>query len=99
VRLGSFEAGIAGFVYARAGQRDRALAAARALEARAYVPAEGVAAIYAGLGDTALALTWLERAVETKGVGLIFLALEPMYDSLRDEPRYRKVVERIGLVQ
>ena len=99
VRLGSYESGIAGFVYARAGRRDQALAAARALEARAYVPAEGVAAIYAALGDTAQALTWLERAVETKGVGLIFLAVEPMYDSLRGDPRYRRVVERIGLVE
>ncbi|HEX6050828.1 MAG TPA: protein kinase, partial [Gemmatimonadaceae bacterium] len=81
VRLGSYESGIAGFVYARAGERDKALAAARALESRPYVPGEGVAAIYAALGDTARALTWLERAVETKGVGLIFLAVEPMYDS------------------
>jgi serine/threonine-protein kinase len=98
VRLGSFESGIAGFVYASAGQRDRALAAARALEARASVPAEGVAAIYAGLGDHAAALTWLERAADARGIGLIFLAAEPMYDVLHDEPRYRRVVERIGLV-
>jgi serine/threonine-protein kinase len=98
VRLGSFESGIAGFVYATAGQRDRALAAARELEARTSVPAEGVAAIYAGLGDHATALTWLERAADARGIGLIFLAAEPMYDVLHDEPRYKRVVERIGLV-
>jgi serine/threonine-protein kinase len=97
IRLGSYESGIAGLVYARAGRRAEALAAARALESRPYVPAEGVAAIYAGLGDRDAALTWLERAVEARGVGLIFLAAEPMYDSLRDHPRYRRVVERIGL--
>ena len=99
VRLGSYESGIAGFVYARAGQRDRALAAVRALEARSYVPAEGVAAIYAGLGDRDSALTWLERAVSSRGVGLVFLAAEPMYDVLRNDPRYRNLVEKIGLVQ
>jgi hypothetical protein len=71
----------------------------RALESRSYVPAEGVAAVYAGLGDRAAALTWLERAADARGVGLIFLAAEPMYDSLRGEPRYRRVVERIGLVE
>ena len=98
VRLGSYESGIAGYVYARAGRRDEALRAAKVLEARTYVPAEGVAAIYAGLGDAELALTWLERAVASRGVGLIFLASEPMYDSLREHPRYHAVVNRIGLV-
>ena len=97
IRFGSYESGIAGYVFARAGQRDKALAAARALEARPYVPAEGVAAIYAGLGDKETALTWLERAVEARSVGLIFLAAEPMYDTLREEPRYRRIVERVGL--
>jgi len=99
VRLGSYESGIAGFVYARAGRRDQALAAVRALEGRSYVPAEGVAAVYAGLGDRQAALTWLERAVSSRGVGLVFLAVEPMYDVLHDDPRYRRVVEEIGLVR
>ena len=97
VRLGSYESGIAGFVYARAGRRDAAVAAARALEARASVPAEGVAAIYAALGDRDAALRWLERAVESRGVGLIFVAVEPMYDSLRDDPRYERIIARVGL--
>ena len=98
VRFGSYESGIAGFVYARAGRPGAALAAARALESRQYVPAEGVAEIYAALGDD-LALSWLERAVAARGVGLIFLEAEPMYASLRGEPRYRRVVEHIGLVR
>jgi serine/threonine-protein kinase len=99
VRLGSYESGIAGFVYARAGRRDAALAAARALEGRAYVPSEGVAAIYTALGDHATALTWLERAVASRGTGLVFLEAEPMYDALRGQPRYERVVDAIGLVR
>lgn len=98
VRLGSYEAGIAGFVYARAGQRQAALAAARRLEERSYVPAEGMAGIYAGLGDLDAAYDWLNRAIETRGLGLIFLAAEPMYDALREDPRYPDVIRRIGLV-
>lgn len=97
VRLGSYESGVAGFVLARAGRRDEARARARALESRPYVPAEGVAAIYAGLGDREAAFTWLDRAVETRGVGLIFLAVEPMYESLRSDPRFQQLVRRIGL--
>jgi len=97
VRLGSYEAGIAGFVYARAGRRDAALAAVRALKGRSYVPAEGVAAIYAGLGDTDQAFRWLDSAVASRGIGLISLAVEPMYDTLRADPRYARLIQQIGL--
>jgi serine/threonine-protein kinase len=97
VRLGSYESGIAGFVHARAGRRDLALAAARALEARPYVPAEGVAVIYAALGDNDAAFRWLDIAVDTRGVGLIFLAAEPVYAPLRSDPRFPGVLRRIGL--
>jgi hypothetical protein len=68
-------------VYARAGRPNDALAAVRALEARAYVPADDVGAIFAGLGDRATALTWLERAADARGVGMIFVLAEPMYYS------------------
>ena len=97
VRLGSYESGIAGFIYARAGRRADALKEAQALERRTYVPAEGVAAIHAGLGDRDAAFTWLNRAIETRGVGLIFFAAESMYDTLRTDPRYPAVIQRIGL--
>jgi serine/threonine protein kinase/tetratricopeptide (TPR) repeat protein len=97
VRLGSYESGVAGFVLARAGRRDEALATAHALETRPYVPAEGVAAIYAALGDREAAFTWLDRAMETRGVGLIFLTVEPLYESLRGDPRFRELAARIGL--
>jgi hypothetical protein len=99
IRFGSYESGIAGWVHARAGQRDRALALARALEARTYVPGEGVAAIYAALGDNATALRWLERAVEARGVGLIFLGAEPVYDTLRGEARYRQLADQVGVAK
>jgi len=97
VQFGSYEAGIAGFVYARAGGRSRALALARTLERRKVVPAEGVAAIYAALGDKESALAWLDRAVALRGVGLIFLGVEPMYDGLRGDARFTHVLEQVGV--
>jgi adenylate cyclase len=99
MQLGSYEAGVAGFVYARAGRREAALNAARMLESRAVVPAEGVAAIYAALDDKERAFESLDRAVRARGVGLIFLAVEPMYDNLRSDPRFAAVMKRIGIVQ
>jgi serine/threonine-protein kinase len=99
VRLGTYESGVAGFVYARAGRRQDALAAAGALQARSYVPAEGVAAIYAGLGDADRAFQWLDSAITSRGVGTIFLGVEPMYDTLRTDSRFARVIEQIGIVQ
>jgi tetratricopeptide (TPR) repeat protein len=98
VQLGSYEAGIAGFVYARAGKRSRALAGARALASRKIVPAEGVAAIYAALGDKETAIAWLEKAVAARGVGLIFLGVEPIYDGLRGNARFTRVLQQVGVV-
>jgi tetratricopeptide (TPR) repeat protein len=98
VRLGSYEAGVAGYVYARAGRREAALAAARALQARSYVPAEGVAAIYAGLGDKDQAFRWLDSAIASRGIGSILLAAEPMYETLRTDPRFARVIDQIGIV-
>ena len=97
VMLGSYEAGVAGYVYARAQHGEKALAAARALQNRSYVPAEGVAAIYAGLGDIDRAFYWLDVAVRSKAVGLLTLAREPMYDTLRSDSRFQQIVDRIGL--
>ncbi|MGQ0639499.1 MAG: protein kinase domain-containing protein [Gemmatimonadaceae bacterium] len=98
LRFGSFESGISGWVLARAGKRNSALAALRQLEARPYVPAEGVAVIHTALGDHDTALTWLERAVAARGVGLMFMAAEPMYEPLHNEPRYRQVIEQVKVI-
>ena len=97
VKLGSYEAGVAGYLYARAGRRDAARAVARTLEGRSVVPAEGVALIYAGLGDIDRAFYWLDKAIEYRGIGLIVFAKEPMFDTLRADPRFQRIKDRVGL--
>ena len=51
-----------------------------------------VAALSAMAGDTAEALTWLERAYAERNPGLIFIRTDPAYASLRTNPRYLRVV-------
>ena len=97
IRLGSYEAGVAGFVYARAGLQDKAHATARELAARAYVPPEGMATIYAGLGNTDTAIMWLDRAVKSRSIGVLFLAVDPMFDTLRTDQRFQRIVRDVGL--
>lgn len=75
----------------------RAMVDAMEAEARARdLGAVNLVVAYAGLGDTARALDWLERVPDDRG-HLLFLLTEPWYDRLRGSPRWRRVIERLGL--
>ncbi len=56
-----------------------------------------IALVYAGLGETEESLTFLERAVEARSGSVRYLKMESRLAGLRDEPRYRRLMERVGL--
>ncbi|HET6342367.1 MAG TPA: hypothetical protein VFG78_09325, partial [Gemmatimonadota bacterium] len=62
-----------------------------------YVRSECLAAVYGALGEPDHAFRHLDRAYAERSAGLIYLHLDPMYDSLREDPRFQAMVERIGL--
>ena len=62
-----------------------------------YLRSELLAAIYGELGDPDEAFRQLERAYADRSAGLIYLHLDPMFDSLRADPRMDEMVQRIGL--
>ena len=62
-----------------------------------YVRSELLAAVYGALGDPEEAFRLLERAYDERSAGLIYLHLDPLFDSLRDDPRMDEMVQRIGL--
>jgi eukaryotic-like serine/threonine-protein kinase len=85
-----------GHAYALAGQRQAAQARLAELKEstnRAY----GVAWVYLGLGDHVQALTWLERACDDHASEMIYLKADSLYDALRGEPRFRALLQRVGL--
>jgi tetratricopeptide (TPR) repeat protein len=53
--------------------------------------------IYAYLGEKDQALEWLQKAYEEHNNGLIRLKTDPIYDSLRSDPRFTYLLRRIGL--
>ena len=55
------------------------------------------ALVCAGLKDNDGALTWLERAVEQRSGSVRYLLIDPRLAGLRNEPRFRSLVERVGL--
>jgi hypothetical protein len=49
------------------------------------------------LGDRDEAFRQLDLALSARSAGLIYLHLDPLYDSIRDDPRFGALVEEIGL--
>ena len=55
------------------------------------------AIIYAAMGNTDMAMHYLERGYVEHTAELVRLQLEPAYDGLHSDPRFRDLVRRIGL--
>ena len=86
--------------YAHAGRRADALRLLGELKKRkqaGYVPAAAFVNAYLGLGDKEQALVWLERAYKEQSNILQWLKVHPYFDPLRDDPRFRDLVRRVGL--
>lgn len=55
------------------------------------------AVVHAGLGETDAALTRLEQGYREGATGLRWLKVEPIFQRLRGEVRFRELLGRIGL--
>ncbi|HTG95161.1 MAG TPA: winged helix-turn-helix domain-containing protein [Pyrinomonadaceae bacterium] len=53
--------------------------------------------LYVMLGKKDEAFTWLEKTFDNRDPVTLQFNIDPAYDSLRGDPRYAKLVERIGL--
>ena len=84
-------------VYAHAGR----IAEARELLASAVTAAPGLstehAAAWVALEEDSTAFDWLERAVALREHDVHYLAVEPRFDRIRPDPRFRALLARIGL--
>ena len=89
-----------GYTYARCGHRAEAFAELARLRARAsqgwYVSHFGLARILAGLGDKEAAFAELERAYSERAWPMFYLRVEPAFDSLRTDPRFTRLIEKVG---
>ena len=86
------------YACARAGRVERArglLEELLALSDQRYVSPSLIAQVHAGFGDADLAVEWLERAGTVRAVDLVWLAVRPVFDVLRPDPRFNALVGRI----
>lgn len=85
--------------YALSGQEGRALELLGLLEVESqttYVSPPLFAQVYLALADTARALDYLERGLEERDVYMTVMQPWPFVDVLRDNPRFQRVLERMG---
>ena len=88
-----------GYAFARAGHVDRARQALGELmtfAAARYISSSLIAQVHAGLGETIQAFEWLEKAADAHAADLAWLPVRPVFDSLRSEPRFHALLERLG---
>ena len=52
---------------------------------------------YLGLGDKEQAFVWMERAYQEQSMILQYLKVHPFSDPVRDFPRLKDLIRRIGL--
>ena len=65
--------------------------------AKRYISPAAIAVIYAALGEKDLAFASLEKAFERRDMLLVLLKTDPMFDGLRDDPRFTDLLNRVGL--
>lgn len=87
-------------VYGRMGKRADAEAIIKELQQRyANRDADGrdVAVAYAGLDDKDQVFAWLEKAYEERSHFLAVLRLEMVFDSVKSDPRWNALLQRVGV--
>ncbi len=88
------------YVYGRAGRTGEARHNIEELlvaSKREPVQARVFAWSYAGVRDTEQTVAWLEKACAEHSAEMVSLRVNPGYDFLRGDPRFQRLLDRVGL--
>jgi DNA-binding winged helix-turn-helix (wHTH) protein/TolB-like protein/thioredoxin-like negative regulator of GroEL len=91
-----------GYTQAIAGRRAEATTVLRALmdaSKQSYVPSYYLALVHLGLGDDSETLDWLERGYAERDVRMVFIGVDPLWDSLRQNRRFVALLESMNFAR
>jgi len=97
---GAYSKATLGWLLARQGRREEAAQLLQELEharAQGYVSPVAFAILHIGLGNLQEALDWAERAFEERRGWLVYVNVNPMFDALRNEPRFAALIKKMRL--
>ena len=86
-----------GFAYGMAGKQAEARAILNQLDAlskRRYVSPLYFAIVLAGLKENDRAIEYLNKAFDARHPGLVLIRIEPMFDGLRSDERFKQLIKR-----
>lgn len=89
-----------GYIYARAGRKSEAYGIAEKLKKATpskFVPAYGIAATYLELDEREKGIEWLEKAVEQGASPIELLKVDPVFESVRKDPRFLDILKKMNL--
>jgi serine/threonine-protein kinase len=89
-----------GFALAMSGNTDEAkeiLAELNAEKQKRYVSPLCMCVIHIGLGEIDFAVDRLEDAWQMRTILLMWIKTEPIFDALRDEPRFKSILQLMDL--
>ena len=99
-RAGVGDALLLGYGYARAGRTTEARQILGEVEGRSgteQVLLVEIALVHVGLGDLERAVDALEEAYRQRQTGVLHLRMNPLYDPLRPEARFRELMKKAGV--
>lgn len=91
---------VLGIAHMRMGKKKEAQKILEDMIARTkheYVSSYHIALLSFNLSENELGFDWLEKAYEEHEDWLLYLKVEPMLDSVRSDPRFTKLLKKIGL--
>jgi serine/threonine protein kinase/tetratricopeptide (TPR) repeat protein len=89
-----------GYVYAATEKKAEAIAVIKELEAkyeRKEAIGQFIAAVYIGLGEKDKVFAWLEKDFEARNGKLGEVRWQVQFETLRDDPRFKDLLKRMGL--
>jgi tetratricopeptide (TPR) repeat protein len=89
-----------GIALAKAGRRKEAEIVVAKLLQRSrerYVPPYHLALLHNGLGEKEATFAWLQQAYEQRDPKIAFLKVEPKWNNLRTDERFKEMIRKVGL--
>ena len=88
-----------GYGYGVAGRKldaQKTLHELQNLSKHKYVPPSHFALIYSALDENDKAFEWLDKAFEVRDPWLTLLKAHPVWNSIRSDPRFAKLLQRMN---
>ncbi len=91
---------VSGYAYGRSGRRgdaERVIERFREISKKEYVIPSFVAVVFGSMGEKDKAFAELDKSIEQKDSWFRWAKVEPLFDPLRDDPRFKDLLKRMGL--